>query len=54
MCTLSEVTVTTKEAIEDIRAWLYGEESEQDYGGLFDLIGLLFELLTLWGMKQIQ
>ena len=54
MCALSEVTVTTAEAIEDIRRWLYGEESEQDYGGLFDLIGLLFELLTLWGMKQIQ
>jgi len=53
MCGLSEVTVTNEEAVEDIRAWLYGEESQQDYGGLFDLTGLLFMLLEWWGMKQI-
>ena len=49
MCTLRPVTVSTKEAVEDIRAWLNGEESEQDYGSLFDLTGLLFQLLSLWG-----
>jgi len=52
MCTLRPITVSTKEAVEDIRAWLNGEESQQDYGGLFDLVGLLFQLLGLWGMKE--
>jgi len=51
MCTLRPVVVSTKEAVEDIRAWLNGEPSQQDYSGLFDLAGLLFILLELWGMK---
>jgi len=62
MCTLRPVVVSTeeavedirawlKEAVEDIRAWLNGEPSQQDYGSLFDLTGLLFILLELWGMK---
>lgn len=53
-CTLRPITIPTEEAIEDIRNWLYGEPSEQDYSGLFDLTGLLFTLLQMWGMKQIQ
>ena len=48
MCTLRPVTVSTQEAVDDIRAWLNGEESQQDYSNLFDLTGLLFMLLELW------
>jgi len=52
MCTLRPVVGDTKEITEDIRAWLAGEESQQNYGGLFDLAGLAFQLLSLWGMRE--
>lgn len=51
-CTLRCIVGDTKEVTEDIRAWLAGEEIQQEYGGLFDLTGLVFELLTLWGMRE--
>ena len=53
MCTLRPVTVSTKEAVDDIRSWLHGEESEQDYGELFDFTNLLFDLLALWQMTGL-
>ncbi len=52
MCTLAPQVGNTAQTTEDIRLWLAGEESEQDYGSLFDLTGLLFSLLQLWGMRE--
>lgn len=48
------MTVSTEEAVEDIRNWLAGEESEFDYNGLFDLAGLIEALLRLWKMAGFE
>ena len=49
MCTLRPTVASTEVVVEDIRAWLNGEASEQEYDGLFDLTAISFD--ALWGGK---
>ena len=51
MCTLRPITISTDEAVKDIRAWLAGGESQQEYESTFSMTGVPFDQLELWGMK---
>jgi hypothetical protein len=45
--------LTTGEVVDDLRAWLAGGESKEDYAQMFDLKGLFLHLQDMWGMLEL-
>ena len=39
--------------MDELRAWLNDEPSEMDFAGLFNLAGLTYDLLGMWGMVSV-
>jgi len=56
MCTLRpEPAASPEEVVQDLREWLKESPAEQDlssFAGMFDLTGMLWDLLVLYGMRR--